>query len=442
MATGKITKTSVSGLRTPIHGRSFLWDNRVFGFGVFATPRGHKSYVLQYRIGGREALTRRYTIGRHGSPWTPESARKRAIQLLVDVHRGIDPLQAEQAAKQAIQIDEKLKVSNYVPLYLEQHVLKKNLRSAHEIRRTLENHVIPVFGERSLASLSKREIIAHIELLGERSTAAALKTFCHLRNMLNFAQRRDDISSSPMEGLEPPKGYAPRTRALWDWELQRAWEAAHDLGGAEGKIITLLILTGQRENEVVGMTWAELDFEKRQWVIPKERTKNKRAHLVPLSSAVVTFFENHFPEAERTGFVFSNSKSKKMSGFGNIKGYYDLNIARRMTLANEVHKNQKQNIDPFTFHDLRRSVATGLQRLGVPIEVTEAILNHVSGSRSPLVDTYQVYRYGEEKAEALGKWSDHLRDLFSRSDAWPGGIQLPQIGGPRQTRIRREPKKS
>ena len=114
MATGKITKTTVCELVPPAAGKAFLWDHKIAGFGVFVTPTGSRSYILQYRMGGRGSPTRRYTIGRHGSPWTPEAARRRALELLYQVHQGIDPLQAEQEARVVAVADEKLRFSAYV----------------------------------------------------------------------------------------------------------------------------------------------------------------------------------------------------------------------------------------------------------------------------------------------------------------------------------------
>ena len=100
MATGKITKRSVDAVPVPLPGsgrREYLWDEEVKGFGLMVTDKGHRSYIAQYRIGGRSGQTRRVTIGKHGSPWTPDSARKRALELLEQVRRRIDPFDAERA---------------------------------------------------------------------------------------------------------------------------------------------------------------------------------------------------------------------------------------------------------------------------------------------------------------------------------------------------------
>ena len=102
MATGRITKRTVEAVPTPpASSRSYLWDDQLKGFGVMVTPKGSRSYLIQYRIGGRGAQTRRYTIGKHGSPWTADRARMRATDLLEMVRKKVDPLDAEKEQIQA-----------------------------------------------------------------------------------------------------------------------------------------------------------------------------------------------------------------------------------------------------------------------------------------------------------------------------------------------------
>lgn len=155
MASGKITKNQISALARPASGKNFPWDDKVSGFGAYRTPSGRISYVLQYRMGGRGTPTRRYTIGRHGSPWPPESARRRAIDLLFEIHRGIDPLQREKVERETQQYDERLKFEKYFPLFMELHVEKRKLKSAKDIRRTIERDLLPYFADKTLGSITR-----------------------------------------------------------------------------------------------------------------------------------------------------------------------------------------------------------------------------------------------------------------------------------------------
>lgn len=424
MAVGKITKSTVAALRKPTSGRFFLWDEKVSSFGVFVTSTGHVSYVLQYRMGGRETKTRRYTIGRHGSPWTPDTARGRAIQLLFDVQRGVDPLLAERSAKAATEADENLRLKAYYETFMKQHVEARELRSAKSLRQYLEKDLVPLLGEKLITEITRKDIVKRLDAVSERSKSAAVHVFTTLRALMNFAKKRGDLTVNVMEGMSKPHEIASRNRVLFGSELQRAWEAAYDFHSLDGVAIWMLLLTAQRYREVVDLVWEELDLSERIWTIPGARTKNKKDHIVPLTPTFIGVLDTHWPDSsQRKGRLFHT----RLLGSSEFKNRWDAFLHRRVLLAGQASgTGVVEEIPPFTFHDLRRSVATGLQRLQVPIEHTEAILNHVSGTRSKLVDTYQLHNYREEKAVALGKWDQYLADLMARDDAWPGGKDLPK----------------
>jgi integrase len=159
--------------------------------------------------------------------------------------------------------------------------------------------------------------------------------------------------------------------------------------------LKLLILTGQRREEVLSADWKEFDLQKKVWTIPASRAKNEKAHLVPLSPAVIKLLKQ-LPN--RTGRLFPK-------GTGIVS-----RAAKRIRKA-------MCDVPHWTWHDLRRTVATGLQRLDVRLEVTEAILNHVSGSRAGIVGVYQRHDWADEKREALDKWANAVAQLIKQKDA-------------------------
>jgi integrase len=319
VATGKVTKTTVESLSPPDRGKAVLWDKQVAGFGVYVTPRGTRVYILQYRMGGRGYPTRRYTIGRHGSPWTPEKARERARELLYQVYHGTDPLLRQQQARTAAQVDEKLRFSNYIETFDRLYLQSRKLRSAPTVRRHLSTFALTMFGQQPINTITKQQIVALMDQLTERSRGAANHTFTALSAMMSFALQRSDIDHNPFFGLKKPHKFARRQRLLTDWELARVWEAAHDMGFPEGALIQMLILTGQRLAEVAHAGWSEMDLADHFWKLPPERTKNKRAHILPITERMVSFFDTHWPAESRCGHLFLGPKGKPFSAFHLIK---------------------------------------------------------------------------------------------------------------------------
>lgn len=430
MATGKITKTTVDNLAPSPSSKVILWDEKVAGFGVYVTPSGTRGYVLQYRMGGRGYPTRRYTIGRHGSPWTPDKARQRALELLYQVYQGIDPLLAEQQARAVAEVDEKLRFSTYIESFDKLYLQAKNLRSARNVRAVLKVNALPAFGEQPITTITKQQIVALMDELSERNKHAARHTFAALRLLTNFAVTRSDLETSPLKGLKMPHKPTRRTRILSDQELLRAWEASADMGYPYGPLIQMLILTGQRLKEVAHATWSELDLRDHLWTLPAERTKNKRIHLVPISEDMLEFLNLHWPADSREGLLYRGKRGNRLTTFSTMKDHLDAYIARRVELAASQTGQRAEPVPHFVLHDLRRTMASGLRRLGVTLETTEVILNHVSGTRSDLVETYQRYDLAPEKSQALQSWHRHIKELLGSPDAWPGGKELPLLDIP------------
>jgi integrase len=435
VATEKLTKTIVEGLSAPTRGKTFLWDKTVAGFGVYVTPKGTRVFIVQYRMGGRGSPTRRYTIGRHGSPWTVDKARDRARELLYEVAQGIDPQLKEQEERTAAVVDEALRVRNYVETFDKFHLQARNLRSAKSTRRLLNQDVVPALGDRPLNSITRQDIVKLLDQLTLRSKGAANHNYCALSAMFNFAFRRGDIDRNPIQGLSKPHKFNYRQRVLSDWELLRAWEAAHDLGHPHGTAIQMLILTGQRLKEVCDAVWEEIDLHDNLWTLPAKRTKNKRTHMLPITEFMRAFFDVHWPAQGRSGRLFLTARGCKLTNFAITKKRFDAAVARRVDLAMAASPSSPgRKIEYFQFHDLRRTLATGLRRLSISLETTEGVLNHISGTRSSLVETYQVYDLAPEKQRALADWHRHIEKLIESPDAFPGGKELPPLQNPPRKR--------
>lgn len=408
--TMRITKRAVETMSLPEKGkREHLWDSQISGFGVEITSSGNRSYIFQYRMGGRGITPRRITIGRHGNPWTVEGARQEAQNYLELVRKGVDPRALKEdrlkKAENQKQTETLLEFSAYTNFFFDQYIYKKGIKRSDEIARIFERDLIPVLSGRQIHDIAKREFISIFDKIGERSPSTANKAYRWLRVMLNWAEKLDDIAKSPLKGLDEPFPETARERFLSDAEIVKVWRASDELGYPFGAMVKLLIATGQRRNEVARMEWSELDLKNAVWNIPGVRNKNGDPHMVPLNGiARDTLNKIMSGIGRQSNFVLTTTGRSPISGYSKAKTRLDAILTAK--------SDGSEAMPAWTFHDLRRSVATGCQRLGVPTDHIEALLNH-SGNKSSLVRTYQRHHYAAEKAAGLDIWSDHLASLLS-----------------------------
>jgi integrase len=207
--------------------------------------------------------------------------------------------------------------------------------------------------------------------------------------------------------LRHPNRHAPpvsRDRVLSDAELSDIWNACAD--DDFGNIVKLLILTGQRREEVAGMSWSELHLEKALWSLPAGRTKNHRPHDVPLSEQVLLVIKGVPARAERD-MLFGRDDGS-FSGWSKAKAALDKRIAKARTATRANDASGGGTVSEWRLHDLRRTVATRMADLGVEPHVIEAVLNHVSGVRSGVAGIYNRALYSAEKRSALQLWGKHI----------------------------------
>lgn len=402
MPTTRITKASVDGI-IPAASTSIHWDDRLKGFGLRVEPSGKKAYVLQYRMGGRGSPTRRYTIGSHGSPWTPATARAEAERLLRSIGSGIDPV---ETAKRQHQTERDLAFKPYAERFLEDYGRRHwRPRTWSSAESNLRRFVVPVLAKRSLPSIRRPDLVAVFDKLPAGSPALPRNVFALMRKLFSWACERGDIERSPFEGFRSPPSVPSRERVLSDRELVPFLLATSDVGTPFGEFLRLLILTGQRRDEIAGMRWEELDRAVATWSLPGARTKNGRNHQVPISTPFmreldVIANQRPWPTA---GYVFSTNGSTAVSGFSRMKRRLDHRVAER---------NGGEPLAQWRLHDLRRTMATGLQKLGIRFEVTEALLNHVSGARAGIAGVYQRHDWSTEKRQAMDAWAGHITKLL------------------------------
>ena len=451
MTTGYIDKTAVDACE-PGDRQFVLWDcgdGATKGFGLLVLPTGVKSYVLQYRIGGRAGRTRRYTIGKHGEK-TPEQARKVAKSLSAQVELGIDPIDAkrkmiasdERARASAIEherLSRDLAFNAYAERFIA-HGLKAGARerTRADYAAMLRNHATPVLGSKSLPEIRRADIVRVMDRIPANQPSVRRLVFAIIRKLFNWAKGRGDIDASPVDAMETPKPTASRDRVLSDEEFVLALRAAGQMEAPFGPLYRLLFATGQRREEVAGMDWAELDRASATWTLPRERSKNGEASIAPLNRHAMAVLDRlagqegaERPEWPRRGFLFTTTGQTKVSGYSRAKARLDARMEQlaRQDATEAGRDPESVPVAPWRLHDARRTLATGLQWLGVRFEVTEAVLNHTAGaSRSGIAAVYQRHGWGPEKRAALEAWADHCDRLLNPADKAANVVPLRREG--------------
>lgn len=387
--------------------RRLSWDSGLRGFGLRVTPKGVKSYVLQYRVNGGPA--RRKTIGIHGSPWTSQTARKEAERLLMLVRQGVDPVEEAREKKRR---DKALNFSAYCDQFAELYLQSNWVDSWPEDMRMVETEFKPRWGKKSLTALKRADMV---KLMDDYADRPGMRKHIHsiLRKPLNWAVDREGIAVSPLAGMKAPKACASRCRVLGQDELICLWQATEQAGWPWGPFVRLLVLTMQRRQEVAEMDWSEIDLEARIWTLPAERAKNDEAHIIPLTDMAIAELKALYPKDK--GFVFSTTGATPVSGYSTAKRLLDERMLKIMTERLRLLGRASDNvqISDWRLHDLRRTGATNLQAFGIPIEVTEAVLNHISGTRAGVAGIYNRYKYEQEKRMALEAWDARLMELLN-----------------------------
>ena len=285
MASIKLTSAAVERLRPPKAGQSEYFDELLPSFGLRVSHSGTQAWFVMTRVEGKLI---RLTLGRHPGMKLAD-ARKQAQEIMRLAAAGIDPRHVEEEKRQKRQIDIDNTFGRLAEQFMAKHV-EPNLRptTSREYKRILFGKDTARWRSRPVSSIKKTDILELMDAIDARGakTAGGL-SLAYLRKFFNWCVDRDAIEISPADRIKNSRKIPSRARVLTLQELKLIWAAADAEGGIFGPIVKLLILTGQRRNEVAGMRWEELrDLHSKHatWEIPEARTKNARPHVVPLSA--------------------------------------------------------------------------------------------------------------------------------------------------------------
>ena len=380
-------------------------DGIVPGQRCIVYPTGAKSYRIWVRVNGKQIPV---TVG-DALLMTLAESRVKGKSILAAAVDGKDPREDKLAATNA-----RAETVGAVALtFIERHAKPRNkLRTVTENKRLIDRNILPSWGRRPISSIKRRDVVALLDSIVDRgSPVAANRVFTVGRTMFGWAVERGLIETSPFDHVKAPTGETSRDRTPSDSELALILRAADSLAYPFGSYFKLLAYTGQRREEVAGMRWSELDEGLTLWTLPRERAKNDTQHSVPIAPAVRAILAG-LPRFDDSGFLFTTTGATSISGFSKAKAALDAAIREL---------NGGAPLTPWRVHDLRRSMASGMAKLGVQMPVVEKLLNHVSGSFAGVAGIYQRHEFRTEKRQALEAWAQHLLALES-GDAAPNVV--------------------
>lgn len=365
-----LTDLSIRALK-PTERYTTYWDTKLAGFGVRVGLRSKTFIVMR----GNER--RRVKVGSYPEKPLAE-ARKEAQRLLIS--RDVQPSTAT--------------LNEVIELFFKVRCTPQNNKPStiREYRRIFNRHLTPLL-DRKLSDLSHARLNRIIDDLAA-TPIEANHAFVALRMLLRFARQRRLIEHDPLDGMSLPFTPRSRDRVLTETELRKVWEAAAAFPFPFGAIVQLLILTGQRVGEIAGLRWSWIDEREMTITLPAEITKNSTQHTFPLGEMVTSVLER-MPRQSELLFPSLDGGAAYV-GYNKAKGRLD-----------EVCP-----LPHWTLHDLRRTFSTIHARIGTPPHVTEALLNHKTGTRSPIQRIYDRHTYLPEMRVAMTNYDQYLAALL------------------------------
>jgi integrase len=389
MARKQLTDLTVRAIRAK--AEYFEVVDGTSGLRLAVFPSGAKSWIARYRRPD-SGKTAKLTIGRY--PAMPLStARIRVAEAWDAIGNGVDPGEDKRRKKiedrQAETDRAADTVAKHAQAFLAWQAKRLRPEGWKQQQHVMRDFVVPAWASKSIHDVRKRDVIELVESIAEGRPIMANRVLGVVGRFYRWMRERDVVTFSPADGVRKPSVEKSRDRALSPAEINPLWHALGIVGGPTAAAAKVMLLTGQRRGEVSGMRWDELARD--TWSLPKERTKNGRPHTITLSRQALAVIEQQ-PRIYDSDYVFTGGR-KPVADFSRIKLAVD-----------RVMKPER----PWCWHDLRRTAASGMQRLGVRSEVIERALNHVSGVYRSVAGIYQRDPLTEEVRDALARWADFV----------------------------------
>ena len=448
----RLGKREIDALTCP-PGRqdALFFDDELPGFALRVTAKGTKTFLLQYKRGGK---VKRLRLGEYGKPLTPAAARRLAEEARGRLAAGdspVDERKAEITAEAAAGLDRKRQVEaarytlavmleDWVAHHLRHQRASYREEAPRTLRRVLAGllelpaaTIEPAMIGRALGKLlrqvkppatsdaaraksaerdvpavpagSRRAVLSPAVAVKGEAMSRRVRAYGHAA--YGWAVKNGRLTVNPFVAVPINGREVARERHLSDAELHDTWRAAGGLGWPWADYFRVLLLTLQREKEVAGMEWGELSPDLSTWTLPSGRTKNGKAHIVHLAEPVRAILDA-VPRIAGSAFVFTTTGRTPVSGFSHAKQRLDGAMAKLRAKAAVAAEEQVDPAAPWRLHDLRRTGVTALASLGVAWEVADKVLNHTGGRISGVAAIYQRHEFLHERRDALTRWAAYV----------------------------------
>lgn len=399
-------------------------------------PTGAKSWAYRYRHFDKPI---KLTLGRFMSPtdMLPETlvspprlgqalsiagARMLVQQGRLALAQGADPKRILAGHGQKAKPKE---ISAAFEAFYKDHVEVRNRPStARETRRLFDTKVRPQWTGRSVESIRRADVVDLLQGIRDGGAPiSANRTLALVRKFFNWCIEQDLIESSPCGRVRPPAVETSRDRYLSEREIGLVWRASAKLPEPYRQWVRLLLLTGQRRGEISRLRWSQIALQDRQILFPRGATKNNKPHAAHLNAPALFELASVKRIKGSPDFVFTSGRTRKDGALTPFSGYSKLKT-RLDNLIRELMEEDAARLGiidtpampAWCWHDLRRTVATGMQRMGVEQRVVEKALNHISGSTSGIVNVYQVHEFMNERQAAFEAWGEQVLALGETQD--------------------------
>jgi integrase len=399
----RLTDRYLLSLKPPASRRLDIVDTEAQGLVLRVTAKGVKSWSIRYSP--KAAGQRRASYGTYPAITLAE-ARQRARDIAAAAARGVD-LPAQEAGEREEQRKADKTVADLLDEYVERYC-KQNQRRWTVTERVFESHVKPAVGRIALAKLRRGDIVEMLDDLQNKKgfRAQVNRVRSQIMAALNWAVEREYLDVNPATAVKRRKIEVSRDRVLSDEELRAIWRIAQGLPEPSQSLVKAWILTGQRRDEVRCMPWSEVNLSRALWTLPAARNKGKRDHEIPLSPAMVELLSGL---RRREGPVFSTDGTKPYTGEKRLKAILD----------------RESGVTGWTYHDLRRTVSTGMAALHVPQDTIDRVLNHAKGT---LASVYNRHAYLDQKRKALDAWAERVAFLAGEARDAPNVVEMKAAG--------------